>query len=232
MSLDVVLILFQIVVLVFSFSLHEVAHAYVAMRLGDMTAYMLGRVTLNPAKHIDPFGSILMPVLGLFWGGALLGWGKPTPVTMRNFKHPKRDDILVILAGPASNLLMAAAALMLLIVLKHTRVMGAGAVYAAIAMTNHAQLDLHTLPTMFPLALLLYYGVVLNCLLFCFNLIPVPPLDGSRLMRYVLPYNVLQLYDRIGLFGSLALFWIAGRLILPTLYPPLLGAFDGLLLWA
>src|SRR5665213_1369108 len=118
MNLHVVLIIFQIVVLLFAISLHEAAHGWMAWRLGDPTARMLGRVTLNPLRHIDPFGTILIPLLCVYAGFPLIGWAKPTPVTTRNFKHIKRDDILTTLAGPASNLLTAIVALIILLVLK------------------------------------------------------------------------------------------------------------------
>src|SRR5271169_1146009 len=119
MSQGFVLILFQVVVLVLAFSVHESAHAYVAMRLGDPTAYMLGRVTLNPLKHLDPLGSVIVPIISMVYGGWLIGWAKPCPVTLRNFKNVKRDDILVSLAGPVSNLAMAMIALILLVIFKH-----------------------------------------------------------------------------------------------------------------
>ena len=222
-------LVFQLVVLILAFSVHEAAHAYAAFRLGDPTAYMLGRVTLNPAKHIDPWGSLVIPALSLFFGGALIGWAKPCPVTLRNFKHIKRDDILTTLAGPASNLAMALAALILLIVFKHTPGIGADAVMTARELALGVPVDTSVMPRVFPVALLLYYGVVTNVLLFVFNLIPIPPLDGSRIIKYFLPYNVEQLYDRIGMLGSLVLFFVAMRLILPIFYPPLLRAFDTLL---
>ena len=220
---------FQIVVLIFAFSVHECAHAYTAFRLGDPTAYMLGRVTLNPAKHIDPWGSIVIPALSLFFGGALIGWAKPCPITLRNFKKVKRDDILTTLAGPASNLAMALTALILLVIFKHLPGIGADAVLTARDLAKGFPVDTSQMPAMFPVALLLYYGVVTNILLFVFNLIPVPPLDGSRIIRYFLPYNVEQMYDRIGMFGSLILFVVAMRIILPIFYPPLLHTFDRLL---
>ncbi len=119
MSPEFGLILFQVIVLVLAFSVHESAHAYAAMRLGDPTAYMLGRVTLNPLKHLDLWGSVIIPLISLFYGGFLIGWAKPCPVTPRNFRNYKRDDILVSLAGPASNLAMALAALLLLALVKH-----------------------------------------------------------------------------------------------------------------
>lgn len=224
-SLDVLLILFQLIVLVFAFSVHEAAHAYAAMRLGDMTAYMLGRVTLNPAKHIDPFGSIIMPLVALISGFPLLGWAKPCPVTLRNFKKVKRDDILTTMAGPASNLLMAIVSLLGLIVLKHLPGMGAAGVDMAIAVTMHYPVDFGQAPPQFFLAMLLYYGILTNVLLFVFNLIPIPPLDGSRVFRYVLPYRAQQVFDRFGNYGIILLLLVGGRLMTP-IYLPILRAFD------
>ena len=178
---EFVLILFQVVVLVLAFSVHESAHAYVAMRLGDPTAYMLGRVTLNPMKHLDPLGSVLVPLISLVYGGWLIGWAKPCPVTTRNFRHIRRDDILTSLAGPASNLAMATAALVLLIVFKHAFSAGPPAIFSAMATANHIPVDTSALP-LFPVAMLLYYGVLINLLLLVFNLIPIPPLDGSKIL--------------------------------------------------
>jgi Zn-dependent protease len=227
MDLGVTLICFQIVVLIFAFSVHEAAHAWAAYRLGDATAYMLGRVTLNPIKHIDPWGSVIMPAVALLSGWPLLGWAKPCPVTLRNFTKVKKYDILTTFAGPASNLLMALAALLLLIALKHT--IGEDAVFTAMDLTNPAfrdQIDTTHLPTLFPIAVLLYYGILTNVLLFVFNLIPIPPLDGSRIIRYYLPYNVAKVYDQIGAYGIILVFFFAGRFILPIFYAPLLGGFD------
>jgi Zn-dependent protease len=227
MNQEFVLILFQVVVLVLAFSVHESAHAYVAMRLGDPTAYMLGRVTLNPLKHLDPLGSVILPLLALVYHWPLIGWAKPCPVTTRNFRHIKRDDILVSLAGPASNLAMATAALILLIVLKHAG--GASAIYAAVAVSQHIpDVDAGVLP-MFPVAMLLYYGVTINLLLFVFNLVPIPPLDGSHVLRQFLPYRAEQVYNRIGGIGLLLIFLFGGGLIFGTFYYPLLGVFDQLL---
>jgi Zn-dependent protease len=216
MSQEFVLILFQVVVLVLAFSVHESAHAYVAMRLGDPTAYMLGRVTLNPMKHLDPLGSVLVPLISLVYGGWLIGWAKPCPVTTRNFKNIKRDDILTSLAGPASNLAMATVALVLLVVFKHAVPGGGQAVGSAMLIATHVPgVATDNLPTLFPVALLLYFAVLTNLLLFVFNLIPIPPLDGSHVLRQFLPYKLV--------------FLVGGRFILPLFYYPLLNFFDGLL---
>lgn len=231
MNQEFVLILFQVVVLVLAFSVHESAHAYVAMRLGDPTAYMLGRVTLNPIKHLDPLGSVIIPLISLVYGGMLIGWAKPCPVTTRNFRNIKRDDILVSLAGPASNLAMASIALILLVVFKHAVAGGLPAIVSAMALANHVQgVDTMSLPSMFPVALLLYYGVFINLLLFVFNLIPIPPLDGSHVLRQFLPYRVEQVYNRIGVWGLLLIFLFGGGLIFGTFFYPLLGVFDRVLM--
>jgi len=224
------LVLFQIVVFLFSIGVHETVHAYAAMRLGDPTAYMLGRVTLNPARNIDPWGSVLMPAISFLFGGMLVGWGKPVPVTLRNFKKIKRDDMLSTGAGLASHLALAVIALGLLVGLKHMPSVGTGAVIAAVQMVNKVPVDMTELPRMFPVALLLYYCVAMNVMLFVFNLIPVPPLDGSRFIRYALSYNAEKMYDRIGMFGSFLIFFVAARIVFPLVFAPLITAFNVLLL--
>ena len=223
---EMVLILFQVIVLVLAFSVHESAHAYVAMKLGDPTAYMLGRVTLNPMKHMDPWGSVAVPLISLMYGGFLIGWAKPCPVTLRNFKHVRRDDILVSLAGPASNLAMALGALVLLMLFKHEG--GKDAIFAAMDMADRVPgVDPAGL-RMFPAALFLYFMVTINLLLFVFNLFPIPPLDGSHVLRNFLPYEVEKVYDRIGMWGLLIIFLVGGRFI-AAFYYPLLDVFNRLL---
>ena len=225
---ELVLILFQVIVLVLAFSVHESAHAYAAMRLGDPTAYMLGRVTLNPAKHIDPWGSVVVPLVSLYTGGMLIGWAKPCPVTTRNFRNLRRDDILVSLAGPASNLAMATIALLLLVIFKHALAGGLATIAMAIATANHIPVDSSSLP-LFPVALLLYYGVLINLLLFVFNLLPIPPLDGSHVLRHFLPYRVEQLYNQIGMYGLIVILLFGGRWI-GSFYYPLIHLYNNLLI--
>jgi len=227
MSQEFVLILFQVLVLALAFSVHESAHAYVAMRLGDPTAYMLGRVTLNPLKHLDPLGSVIIPIVSMVYGGWLIGWAKPCPVTTRNFRHVKRDDILTSLAGPASNLAMASIALILLVLYKHLG--GTPTIAAAMDVARHVPgIDTTGLP-LFPFAMLLYFAVTINLLLFVFNLIPIPPLDGSHVLRQFLPYRVEQVYNQIGGYGLLIIFLFGGSIIFHTFYYPLLNVFDNLL---
>ena len=220
MPLNVVVIFFQIVVLILAFSVHECAHAWTAWRLGDPTARMLGRVTLNPIKHLDPIGSIVFPLISLVYGGFLIGWAKPTPVTGRNFKNYRRDDILVTLAGPASNLLLASIALILLIIIKHVLPSGDASIATAMAIAQHIPgVATEGLPALFPIALFLYFVIFINLLLFVFNLIPLPPLDGSHILRHFLPYKAAQLYDRMGMFALLILFLLGGRFIAAFFYP-------------
>ena len=229
MPLNVVVIVFEIVVLILAFSVHECAHAWTAWRLGDPTARMLGRVTLNPIRHLDPIGSIVFPLISLVYGGFLIGWAKPTPVTGRNFKNYRRDDILVTLAGPASNLLSATIALILLIVLKHVLPGGEASIATAMAITMHIPgVATEGLPALFPIALFLYLVIFINLLLFVFNLIPLPPLDGSHILRHFLPYRAAQVYDRMGMFALIILFLLGGRFIAAFFYP-LYNAFNHIL---
>ena len=229
MPLNVVVIVFEIVVLILAFSVHECAHAWTAWRLGDPTARMLGRVTLNPIRHLDPIGSVVFPLISLVYGGFLIGWAKPTPVTGRNFKNYRRDDILVTLAGPASNLLSATIALLLLIILKHVLPGGDASIATAMAIAMHIPgVATEGLPTLFPIALFLYLVISINLLLFVFNLIPLPPLDGSHILRHFLPYRAAQVYDRMGMFALIILFLLGGRFIAAFFYP-LYNAFNHIL---
>jgi Zn-dependent protease len=230
MNQQVVIIIFEVVVLAFAFSLHEAAHAWMASRCGDQTARMLGRVTLNPAKHLDPIGSVVMPGLALLYHWPVFGWAKPTPVTPRNFRNYKRDDILVILAGPASNLLAATAALVLMLVLKHTSGIGEESLVTAIQLAfGQTGISTEGLPQLFPIALLLYFVILINLSLFIFNLLPFPPLDGSRILRHFLPYKMGQMYDRIGMFGLVLMFLVGGRMVGWAL-DPALNTFNSILL--
>ena len=222
--------LFEFAILVFALSLHESAHAWMASRLGDQTARMLGRVTLNPIKHIDPIGTILIPLVMLFlpgYGQFLIGWAKPTPVNTRNFKRITRDDILTTLAGPASNMLAAFAATILLIVLMHATPNGQATVRALVL--GVADSGLMTSNPVFPIAMILYIAVALNVILAVFNLLPIPPLDGSHIFRHMLPYNALRIYDSLGMISLILILFIGGRIVM-FFAGPVLGLIDWVLL--
>ncbi len=228
--MNVELVFFQFLVLIFALSVHECSHAWMAWRLGDPTAYMLGRVTLNPMKQLTLVGSVLFPLIGMFTGYPLIGWAKPTPVTTRNFRKYKRDDILVTMAGPFSNLGLAVLALILLVIVKHIGD-GATLVGTAEGIAFHDPfVTSEGLSAMFPLVLLLYFGIIINVALFLFNLIPIPPLDGSHLLKHVLPYKWQDTFQNAGMYGMFLLYFITWRLnILGAIYNPVLGVFDRLL---
>jgi len=222
-----ILDVFEFAVLLFSLSLHECAHAWMANRLGDPTARMLGRVTLNPIKHIDILGTVILPLIMLFLNtGFLFGWAKPTPVSQRNFKNITRDDILTTLAGPVSNVLAAVAATIALLVVSHLGATGTAIVHQ-LAM---GAIDPSLRGSMiFPLALLFYITVVLNLFLAVFNLLPLPPLDGSHVFRHMLPYKALRVYDSLGMVSLLIIFLVGGRFV-GALVSPAIGLVRGILL--
>jgi Zn-dependent protease len=177
-------------VLIFSIVLHEVAHGWVARLEGDPTAAMLGRLTLNPIPHLDPIGSILVPtVLMLMPTGFIFGWAKPVPVNPRNFRNYKRGDILVSLAGVAVNFLLAIAFTFLL----------AGAVWGMRAFPGAAA----TWQVVMEMA---RFGILINFVLMLFNLLPIPPLDGSHVMYHLLPPQLAVRYRELGRYGMLLVF--------------------------
>jgi Zn-dependent protease len=214
---------FEFVLLLFSLSFHECSHAWMASRLGDQTARLQGRVTLNPLYHIDPIGTLLFPALiifGPFFGFnlpfLLIGWAKPTPVITRNFKKIVRDDNLVTLAGPASNLILLAVAFLLLAVI--SLVVPGG--HALVVESFRGRLTLNAPSNLQAVIVLAVLAIEINLALFFFNLLPIPPLDGSRVVRNFLPYNAVQQYDRIGGWLSWILMIFVGGFILNLLIGP------------
>ena len=220
---EIVLKIFQYVILLFALSLHEAAHAWMASRLGDQTARMLGRVTLNPIKHIDPFGTVLIPLAMLFLPGTgrlLFGWARPTPVNTRNFKRVVRDDILTTLAGPVSNIAAAVASLIALIIVAKVTPTGA-IVVKGLAMGMVDPSLMGSSPVIFPMVVLFYLSIVLNLFLAAFNLLPLPPLDGSHIIRHLLPYNALRVYDSLGMISLILILFFGGRVVTLIVSPAL-----------
>ena len=200
--------------LLFSLSLHEAAHAWMANRLGDPTARMLGRVTLNPIKHIDLLGTVILPIIMLIVNtGFLFGWAKPTPVTPGNFKNITRDDILTTVAGPGSNLFAAIGATLLMLLLSRSSASGANIVHQIAATGGLDPTLMTSSPVLYPLVFLFYLAMILNLILAAFNLLPLPPLDGSHVFRHMLPYKALRFYDSMGLISLLLIFVLGGRVV-------------------
>jgi len=170
----------------FGITVHEVAHGWMASKLGDKTAKILGRLTLNPIKHIDLIGTVLLPLALLFFRSPFIfGWAKPVPISPKNFKHPRRDMVLVSLAGPLSNLLMAF-------------------IWAGVAKLGMILIS-SGLQWATPILLMGQAGILVNVILMVLNLIPIPPLDGGRVVSGLLPGRLAYHYDRIEPYGFIIL---------------------------
>jgi Zn-dependent protease len=188
LSIDVAQIFIAFIALLFSLTVHEMAHAWTADRLGDPTARLLGRVSLNPMVHADPIGTILFPLIAMTTGAPLIGWAKPVPVNIRQLKHHRRDYVLVAAAGPASNLVIALLAALVLSVLP----------------ISPQTLDEANVSV--PVAAILSQLMRLNVLLAVFNMIPIPPLDGGNVLAGLLPYRLAAAFDRVRPYGFLLLY--------------------------
>jgi len=186
----------------FAITVHEAAHGWVANRLGDRTAYMLGRVTFNPLKHIDPIGTVAVPVLTFLLAGFLFGWAKPVPVNARQLRNPRRDMALVAAAGPGANLLMA------------------------IAWGLVIKLSIHLGPAWAEVALFLQYtgafGVLVNCILMVLNLVPLLPLDGGRVLNALLPRRWSAHYSQLEPYGLLILVLLLASGVLSSVLWPII----------
>jgi Zn-dependent protease len=221
MTLQHIDIVFKLIAFLFAISVHESAHAWMANQRGDPTARMLGRISLNPIKHIDPVGTLLLPAVAMFFHAPVIGWAKPTPVDPRNFKNPVLDDILTSVVGPISNFVVATGAVLVLVVVKLASPLGQQILSQGFSTDTDSFL--------LPLCLLLYDVMLINVILGVFNLIPVPPLDGSHVVRHLLPAGALRVYDTVGMAGLFILVFWGGR-FLNTLISPAVGFFNYILL--
>jgi Zn-dependent protease len=185
--------------ILFAITLHEAAHGYVARYFGDNTAYLQGRISLNPLRHIDPVGTVLLPLMTLILGGILFGWAKPVPVNFSALRNPKKDMLWVALAGPASNMVMALAWAILF-------------KFSAAAPDNYFAE---------PLMGMAVVGIKINVILIVLNLLPLPPLDGGRIAVSLLPYKMAWQLSRIEPYGMFILIFLAITPVLGQILFPL-----------
>lgn len=199
-SEQLILLFYFLPIFLISLTIHEYAHAFFAYKFGDDTAFKMGRLTLNPIKHIDLVGSIIMPILAFTSGFMLIGWAKPVPVNRNKFKNGLKDDAIVSVAGPISNLVFA----VIVYVLYSLSVIGGAEInnifYNIIRLT-----------------------IIFNVFLFCFNLLPIPPLDGSHIIYDLFPNNYTAKLQNLGVYGTILLFVF--------IYSPLWPMFMNLVNW-
>ncbi len=192
----------------FAITVHEAAHGWVAKQLGDGTAKMLGRVTLNPLRHVDPIGTVLVPLATYLLTGFLFGWAKPVPINAKNLRNPRRDMALVALAGPGANLLMA---LLWALVIRVGLALGDASEWVAL-----------------PLLYMGGAGVLINAVLMILNLLPILPLDGGRVLASLLPPKVALGFSRLEPYGLIIIVALLATGLLGKVLWPLVQAVQGL----
>jgi len=215
-------IVIQLLAFALAISVHESAHGWVAERLGDPTARWLGRITLNPIKHVDLVGTIIFPLMLAFLGAPIIGWAKPVPFVTRNLRNQRRDPALVGLAGPAANILLAVGVVLVLLVLKAVMpsfrdLLNAMIVAGALGASGIAA----------PLIYLLFSLAMVNLVLAVFNLIPIPPLDGSHVVGALLPPRLHWQWVQLERYGFLLLFVLLWTGFFGIIFRPFVNA----LLW-
>ncbi len=199
-SEKLILLFYFLPIFLISLTIHEYAHAFFAYKFGDDTAFKLGRLTLNPIKHIDLVGSIIMPILAFTSGFMLIGWAKPVPVNRNKFKNGLKDDAIVSVAGPISNLVFAVI------------------VYVIYSLFVNGGIEINYI-----LYNIIRLTIIFNVFLFCFNLLPIPPLDGSHIIYDLFPNNYTAKLQNLGVYGTILLFVF--------IYSPLWPMFMNLVNW-
>ena len=194
--MNIINIVISLFVLLFAITIHEAAHGWMASKFGDDTARSMGRVTLNPIAHIDPIGTVLLPILLVIINAPVFGWAKPVPVNPFNLRDPRRDNLYISAAGPMANILAAAFSLVAILLIKS---LSPGASAFLLGRGGFAD-GFHPLGS---LILIFFYSALINMYLVVFNLIPVPPLDGSGVLMGLLSEEAAQQYDRLRPYGFL-----------------------------
>ena len=216
-AIDIYVGITQFIVLLLSLSVHESAHACTADKLGDPTARILGRVSLNPIVHADLFGTIIFPLIGLL-SGIMFGWAKPVPVNLARLRNPSRDHMVIAAAGPISNFIIAGILFVVLMAVKLTSAGGAQALYMVMSYNLSGGNSIAM-----PLMALAYQGIIINLVLGVFNLIPLAPLDGAAVLSGVLPASMASAFDQIQSYGFVLLFGLLYLNIPAMLYTPVIS---------
>ncbi len=216
--MNVISIIISLFVLLFAITIHEASHGWAALKMGDPTAYSLGRVTLNPLAHIDLLGTVLFPLILVLIGAPPFGWARPVPVNPFNLKNPRRDNLWISAAGPLSNLTVAAVSLLGIVCIK--------ALNPKAGFFLKSFLFGYSLPPggFYPLeglTLILFYAVLVNTYLAVFNLIPIPPLDGSGVLMGLLSDESASKYERLRPFGFILILGLIYLGILETIIKPI-----------
>jgi Zn-dependent protease len=215
-SLETVLSLFA---LLFAITIHEAAHAWAAMKKGDPTAAAMGRVSLNPLVHIDPIGTVLLPLILSIAGAPVFGWAKPVMVNPRNLRHPRQDNLWISFAGPAANMTAAAVSLVLILVVKAVQPGTIGFLARFLRGDQQVHAGIYPLEG---LVLVLFFFILINTYLAVFNLIPVPPLDGSGVLSGLLSYKAAAAYDNLRPYGIFIVIGLISLGLLRVIIRPIL----------
>ncbi len=198
--MNIISLVISLFVLLFAITIHEAAHGWAASKFGDDTARSMGRVTLNPIAHIDPFGTVLLPLLLVIMSAPVFGWAKPVPVNPFNLRNPRRDNLWISAAGPMANILAAGVSLFAIILIKVASPGASSFLRSFLTGRGGLSSGLHPLEG---LAIIFFYGALVNSYLVVFNLIPVPPLDGSGVLMGLVSEEAAQKFDRLRPYGFL-----------------------------
>ena len=202
-------------VLLFAITIHEASHGWAAKKLGDPTAFQMGRVSLNPIPHIDPIGTVLLPLLMMFTGIPLIGWAKPVPVNPMNLRNPRRDNLWISAAGPISNFTAAIGFFIIIQILKFS----SPRFFQAAFYTSSSQAG--QLQFAQGVGLILYFGILINAILAVFNLLPVPPLDGSGVLMGFLSDEAVEKYEKIRPYGFMIILFLFISGFLEIIFKPI-----------